>query len=150
MPAIDAEKARKDGWIEAWFAIEVLGASPEIVATSLKEHVEKLAKTENVFVHKTEFHPIEEVSNPPKPLKRGWAQIVNVTLFAKDLYTLVLAVLLYGPSAIEILSPPSKQASASEIQNIANTLSGLVHQFAAAGVGGIVLTPSGPKCGTCK
>ncbi|MEM7813748.1 MAG: hypothetical protein QW548_02510 [Candidatus Aenigmatarchaeota archaeon] len=147
--AIDAEKARKDGWIEAWFAIDVIGASPEIVEASLKEHVGKLAKMENVLVSKTEFHKIEEVKNPPKPLQRGWGQVVNVTLFAKDLYTLVMAILLYGPSAIEILSPASKQVSAGELQNIANTLSGLLHQFAAAGVGGIVLTPSGPKCGGC-
>jgi len=54
--------------------------------------------------------------------------------------------MLYGPSAIEVLSPPNKQVSAGEIQNIVNTLAGLLHQFAAAGAGGIVITPSGNKC----
>jgi len=144
----DVEKARKSGWIESWFAIEVLGGSEEIVVKSLKEHIDKLSKTEDVLVHKTEFHPVQEVKNPPKPLKRGWSQIVNVTLFTRDLYALVQTVMLYGPSAIEVLSPPNKQVSAGEIQNIVNTLAGLLHQFAAAGAGGIVITPSGNK--TCQ
>jgi hypothetical protein len=98
-----------------------------------------------VLIEKTEFHSVQEVKNPPKPLKRGWSQIVNVTLLTKDLYSLVQTVMLYGPSAIEILSPPNKQVSAGEIQNIVNTLAGLLHQFAAAGAGGIVITPSGNK-----
>jgi len=28
-----------------------------------------------------------------------------------------------------------------EVQNIANLLAGVIHQFAAAGVGGIIITP---------
>jgi hypothetical protein len=143
MPTIDVEKARKNGWIEAWFAIEVLGASTEVVDSSLKKHVEKMSREENVLIVKTEFKPTEEVKNPPKPLERGWSQVVNVTLFAKDLQTLINVVLKYGPSAIEIIAPKSKQINADEIQNIANSLAGLLHQFAAAGIGGMVITPSG-------
>jgi len=146
MAEMTVEKARKDNWIDVWFAIDVLGASQEVVVNSLKEHVDKLAKTANVLVYKTEFREVEEVKNPPKPLQRGWGQVVNVSLYAKDLYTLIYTILLYGPSAIEVLSPSTKQVSIAEIQNISNSLSGLLHQFAAAGVGGIVITPSGNKC----
>lgn len=142
MQAIDIEKARKDGWIEAWFAIETLGASPDVVEVALKTHIEKLGREADVLIVNREFKPIEEVKNPPKPLQRGWSQIANVTLLAKDLQALIRLVLMYGPSAIEILAPKSKQITVDEIQNIANSLAGLLHQFAAAGVGGIVISPS--------
>jgi len=145
MLEVSEEKARKNGWIDTWFAIEVLGGSVDIVERSLKEHIEKLAKTESICVYKTDFHPVQEVKNPPKPLKQGWTKIVNISLLVKDLYTLINTVMMYGPSAIEILSPPSKQVSASEMQNIVNTIAGLLHQFAAAGIGGIILTPKENK-----
>jgi len=149
MPTIDVEKARKDGWIEAWFAIEALGATKEVVDDSLKNHVEKMLREENVIIAKKEFKQIEEVKNPPKPLERGWSQVVNITVLAKDLQTLILLVLKYGPSAIEIVAPKSKQVNADEMQNILNSLAGLLHQFAAAGIGGLVIAPSSAGGSSC-
>lgn len=150
MQTVDAEKARKDGWIEAWFAIETLGGSSDVVETALKTHVEKLSREENILITKKDFKHIEEVKNPPKPLQRGWSQIVNITLFAKNLEALIRVVLNYGPSAVEIMSPKSKNISAEEMQNIANSLSGLLHSFAAAGVGGMVIAPSSNAAPACK
>ncbi|MFH0869021.1 MAG: hypothetical protein V1839_02225, partial [archaeon] len=89
MPQIDVEKARKDGWIEAWFAIETLGGNAEITEVALKTHVEKLSREENVIMVKKEFGKIEEVKDPPHPLERGWSQVANITLLAKDLQTLI-------------------------------------------------------------
>ncbi len=57
------------------------------------------------------------------------------------MFTLVNVVLVYGPSAIEILGPDKKEIPLEEIQNLTNLLAGVVHQFAAAGVGGIVISP---------
>ena len=54
---------------------------------------------------------------------------------------LLNAVMTYGPSAIEIVGPNKEEIDISEMQNVANTLAGVVHQFAAAGIGGIVITP---------
>ena len=148
MITIDADKARKDGWIEAWFAIEALGASADVVEAALKTHVDKLAHEEDVIVLNKEFKAVEEVKNPPKPLRSGWSQVANATLLAKDLQTLIRLVLMYGPSAIEIIGPKSKQINIGEIQNIVNSLAGLLHQFVAAGVGGLVITPDRGS-GTC-
>lgn len=151
MPTIDAEKAKKNGWIEAWISIETLGGSADIVEVSLKTHIEKLTRESDVLIEKKEFHAIEEVKNPPKPLQRGWSQIVNVTLLAKDLQTFIRIILLYGPSAIEVLGPKTKSIAADELQNIVNSLAGLLHQFAAAGVGGLVISPGAEStCKTCK
>ena len=73
--------------------------------------------------------------------QEAYSQVVELKLFAKDLPALVNTVILYGPSAIEIIGPNNKKVSAEEMQNLTNIVAGVVHQFAAAGVGGIVLTP---------
>lgn len=142
---MDIEKARKDGWIEVWFAIEALGGSKEIVEDSLKEHIDKLSHEQNVLVTKKEFKPVDEVKNPPQPLKQAWSQITNITILAKDLQSLIRVVLLYGPSAIEVMAPKSKNVPAGEIQDIVNMLAGLMHQFVAAGIGGMVITPKNTR-----
>ena len=50
----------------------------------------------------------------------------------------------YGPSSVEIIGPDKKEISVAETQDIVNLLAGVVHQFAAAGVGGIIITPDKP------
>jgi len=135
------EKRRKENWIEAWFGIEVMAIDKDVTENSLKEHVEKLAKTENVLVYDTSFKDAVHLEKPFRDIPEAWSQVVNVKLFARDLYTFLNIVYLYGPSAIEVLGPKTKDVKIDEIQNIANTLAGLVHQFASAGVGGIVISP---------
>ncbi len=137
----EIKKKRKEAWLEAWFAIEALATARETVEKALKEHVEKLEHTKDTYVYERKLSEIKQVSNPLKGVQEGFSQVAEVKLFAKNVFTMVNLVLLYGPSSIEILSPAQKEMKISEIQDMCNLLSGLMHQFAAAGVGGMVLTP---------
>lgn len=137
----EIKKKRKEEWIEAWFAIEVLGATEEIVKSSLEHHIEKLVNTKNVLAYEQKFSEIKQVENPPNNLKEAYSQIAEVKLFAKDLATFLIIVMLYGPSAIEVHGPSKKEVKISELQEIANAVSGIMHEFAAAGLGGMVITP---------
>ncbi len=137
----EIKNRRKDGWIEAWFAIEVMGATQDVVGQSLEKHVKNLEATKNVLVYEKKFHDIVKVENPPRDLKEAWSQIVELKLFAKDLATFLIVVMLYGPSSIEVIGPTKKEVKISELQEIANSVSGIVHEFAAAGMGGMVITP---------
>jgi hypothetical protein len=76
-----------------------------------------------------------------KNVEEAYSQIAKVKFFAKNLSVLISVVMTYGPSAIEILGPDKKEMKINEVQNIVNLLAGVVHQFAAAGVGGIIITP---------
>jgi hypothetical protein len=134
-------KIRKEGWIEVWFAIEAMGTSKDVTESAMAKHIEKLSKTKDIFVYEKIFRETEKVKNPPKGVKEAFSQVVEVKLFAKDLFTLINIVMVYGPSAIEILGPNKKEIKIDEIQNIANVLAGVIHQFASAGVGGIVISP---------
>ena len=55
-------------------------------------------------------------------------------------YDLINIILVYGPSAVEILEPDSINVDIAEIQNIANMISSVMHKYAAAGIGGIVIS----------
>ena len=137
----EIKKRRKHEWIEVMFSIEAMAINSDVVKSALEEHIEKLSSIKDVYVYEKEFTSIERVKNPPRDFQEAYSQIAKVKLFAKDLYILINIVLVYGPSSIEILGPNAKEIKAEEVQNILNILAGLMHQFAAAGVGGIVITP---------
>ncbi|MBI5332859.1 MAG: hypothetical protein HZB65_04755 [Candidatus Aenigmarchaeota archaeon] len=132
---------KKKGWLDVWFAFDVLGVNQEIVEQSLGNHISKLEKLSVVFIYNKEFKTAEKVETPPKGVEEAWSKVIELKLFIKSFTDLINIIYLYGPSAIEILSPNSKELKLEELQDIANTMAGLMHQFAAAGAGGIVITP---------
>ena len=137
----EIKKRRKDGWIEAWFAVETLAVDKDTTESALKNHVEKLTKAKDTFVYETKFSPADRIENPLPNVKEGHSQVVELKLFVKDIYTLINVVMLYGPSSIEILGPVKKEAKLDELQSLCNLVSGVLHQFAAQGAGGIVISP---------
>ncbi len=137
----EIKRKRKESWVEAWFAIDALATNKETVEKALKEHVGNMERAKDTYVYEKKFSEIKLSENPLKGVKEGFSQVAEIKLFAKNVFTLVNLVLLYGPSSIEVLSPNEKGMKISEIQDMCNLLSGIMHQFAAAGVGGMVLTP---------
>ena len=144
---MDQEKInefRKKQYIEVWFALEALGVNKEIVEESLKTHISKMEKIPEVHFYDKIFRDVEkleDISFLPKDITEAWSQTVEIKFFVKKFYDLINIIYVYGPSAIEILGPEAKELKINDMQDIANTLAGLMHQFAAAGVGGVVITP---------
>src|SRR3989344_8058481 len=134
------QHCRKNKWIEAWFAMEALGTKKEIVETSLKDHISKMQRYPDIFIYETDYKETENVDKDklslPEEMKEkideAWSQVVEIRLFVKKFSSLINMIYLFGPSAIEILGPDSKELKIDEIQDIANTLAGLMHQFASA------------------
>lgn len=141
----ETEKRRKDKWYELIFSIEVLAVSRELAESSLAEHVAKLENAPGIFVYEKQHYGVQEVEKPMKDVEKGFSQVVTLKLFIRDLFTTLTAIMLFGPSAVEVLGPDKKEVSVGEAQDIANNVASLVHQFAAAGAGGIVISPQKPK-----
>ncbi|MBI2971267.1 MAG: hypothetical protein HYY37_02495 [Candidatus Aenigmarchaeota archaeon] len=134
----EMDRKRKEQWIEAWFSIEAFAFGKETVEGALKDHMERLGRAKDVAVYRTSLGETVAVDVGDK---KGFSQIAEASLFAKDLFTLFNIIMVYGPSAVEILGPSRKEITIDELQTMANTLAGVVHQFAAAGAGGIVISP---------
>lgn len=137
----EIKKRQKDGWIEAWLAIEALGIGGDVVKDALEKHVGHMSKSKDVFVYEKKFSEARKIDNLSEKVKEAYSQIVETKVLFKDLYSLINVVLLYGPSSVEIIGPNSKEVRIDEMQSVCNTLASLVHQFAAAGIGGMLVTP---------
>ena len=136
-----AEECQKKGWIKAWFAIEVMARDSETAESSLRNHVESMEKAKDMFIFEKKFGDIQRIENPMRDIKEAHSQIVELTAYLKDFYTLINIVVAYGPSSIEILEPKEYKLRIDEMQSLSNVIAGLLHQFASAGVGGMVITP---------
>ena len=141
----EISKRRKEKWFDVWFSIEAVGVTEDVVKTSLEKHVQKMSSLNSIFVYEKNFLEIKKLDKPFRGVENAYSYVVDVKFFAKNLTTLMGIVMTYGPSAIEILGPDRYDISVSEAQDICNMLAGIVHQFAAAGIGGIVITPEGKK-----
>ncbi len=138
----EMRKKKKDGWIETMFSIEVLAIKEEVVRNSLSKHIDELCRVQGVFVYEKTFSDATLVKNPLKGVEEAYSQIADIRFFVKDVMTLVSLAITYGPSSIEIFGPNEKNISISELQNMMNLISGVIHQFAAAGMGGIIIAPA--------
>ena len=141
----EIKKMKKEKWLDVWFTIEALGVSEEIVKSSLEEHVEKLCRVKDVFVYEKGFKDVKKVEKPMRNIDTAYSYVASVKFFTRTLSTLLGVVLTYGPSSVEIMGQAKKEIEMGEAQEIANVLAGLVNEFAAAGVGGIVITPPDDK-----
>jgi hypothetical protein len=135
----EIEKKIKDGWLQARFAIEVLAGTKEAAKSALEKHVQAMEKEKNTIIYRKSFGDIKKILNPLPNIAEGWSNIVDVELVAKNFETLVYLVVTYGPSAIELLGPKKIAIDLGEGQAILNSLSELIHKYAAAGIGGIVI-----------
>lgn len=138
---IKVEELADQKWMRVELTFEVLGVTEAIVKKSLEDHIKKLSGIKGIFVVKKEFSKIESVENPLPNVEKAFSQVADVELMIKDLKTLIAISISYGPSSIEVLEPKKLEIGMGEIQDVANMVSGIIHQIAAAGLGGIVATP---------
>lgn len=129
------------GWMSISFIFEVLGANKEIVEKSLKQHIEKLDKIKTYFAYKKKFSEIEEQEKPLKNIEKGYSQFVEIECMIKDLTSLFVIAISYGPSSVEINKPKKMDLTAGQLQDLVNLVAGTIHKIAEAGLGGVVATP---------
>lgn len=134
------KKRIKEGWIRVGMMIEVMAVSKEAAESALKKHLEKMGNEKNMLIYKKDFKGIEEVEKPLPNIPKGFSQVVEMEMVAENYDKLVYVALNYGPSAIEILEPDKIKLDLGEAQGILNALAALVHRFAAAGGGGLLVT----------
>jgi hypothetical protein len=135
-----AEKRAKENWIKSTMIIEVLAISKEAAQSALKKHVDKMEEEENTMVLDKRFHETQEVKEPAPHIEKAYSQIVDVDFLTKDFDQLVRVVVSYAPSSIEILEPEKIRMDMGEAQGILNSIAEIIHRFAQAGLGGVMVS----------
>ena len=133
------KKKINDGWIKSWMMVEVLAVEKDAAEESLKQHIDKLRKENKTEILKADFQAAEEVDNPLPNVAKAYSQVVELELLTENFEKLMFITMNYGPSALEILEPSQIRMDMGEAQGILNSISEMIHRFAAAGVGGVVI-----------
>jgi len=136
------EKVRKklsEGWIKSSMIIEALGVTKDAVKTAMEMHVRKIGEERGIIVSKQKFHEIRKVDKPFGNIPKAYSIIVDLEVLTEKYDHLVYIAMNYGPTSIEILEPEHIKIDMGEAQGILNSVSDLVHRFAAQGIGGIVV-----------
>ncbi|HIQ49694.1 MAG TPA: hypothetical protein EYH56_00700 [Nanoarchaeota archaeon] len=131
----EIKKKIKKGYLRVWMTFEVMGTAEDIVKKAIEEHVEKFEKDNRTEVYKKEFSNVEKIQIEGKTL---FSVICEVEFLSKNFRDLINLVLIYGPSACEILEPERIEIELNEAQDILNTLGGIMHRLAER-IGGIVV-----------
>lgn len=145
---MDDEKARekagkkvKEGWIRAWMMIECMAITPKAAKSALETHVRKMGNEDRIIIYKKDFKKMSKVKKPfpNRDIEKAYSYVVEIEMVSETFEKLVYLVMNYAPSALEILEPENLRIDAGEAQGILNSLSDMVHRFAAVGVGGVVV-----------
>jgi hypothetical protein len=134
----DADEKVREGWLRSWMMFEVLAVNEKITRDSLESLMNKLDEDNRIKMYKKEFGEIRKVEKPIKNVDVGYSLTSEIEIITKNFDNLVQIVTEYGPAAIEILEPKKIDIDAGEAQGILNSISQIMHKFAAARTGGIV------------
>jgi len=134
----EADEKIEEGWLRVWMMFEVLAINEKTTRESLDILMNKLEKDNRVKMYKKEFGEMKKVEKPLPNIDYGYSLTCEIELISKKFDDLVQIVTEYGPSAIELLEPLKFSINAGEAQAVLNSISQIMHDFAAAGAGGIV------------
>ncbi|HDD45934.1 MAG TPA: hypothetical protein ENG42_00515 [Candidatus Aenigmarchaeota archaeon] len=136
----EIEKRIKDGWINSWMMIEAMAMTEAVARNALEKHIKKMENEEGVIVYEKKFGEAKRIEKPFANIKEAYSQVVELLVLTRNYDKLLYIVMNYAPSAIEILEPAEIILKVGEAQAIANSLAALIHKFAAAGAGGIIVS----------
>ncbi|MEM5804821.1 MAG: hypothetical protein QXU82_03190 [Candidatus Aenigmatarchaeota archaeon] len=140
----EAKDMVRDGWIRVWLAFEALAISEDVTKKSLESLLKKMEEDKRVRIYRKDSSEASKVENPIPGVKEGWSQVVQLEAVSKKFEDLVGFVIEFGPSSIEILEPKKLTTDIGEAQSILNSVAEMIHRFAAAGVGGVVVVHGKP------
>jgi hypothetical protein len=135
----EVKKKLKSGWIRSTMMIEAMAVNEETARSALESHVAKMEKEERILVTKKEWGEMRKVENPMKNVPEAYSFIVEMEVLTATYERLFWLVIAYGPTSIEILEPNEMKLKMGEAQSVLNSMSEIIHSFAARGVGGIVV-----------
>ena len=141
----EADEKIKQGWLRALVIFEVVAVNEEATKKAIELHLKKLENDERVKVYKKDLSEIVKVEKPTPRVDVGYSVHSEVEIIASSLDKLMQITIEYGPSAIELLEPKKMEVPLNDAQGMLNSVSQVMHQFAAAGVGGFVLVSGKQK-----
>lgn len=118
----------KKGWIRCWSAVEVMAVEKDVTEEALKEHMKKIKREKGIKIYKEKFDSAEKTGKKIKD-KDIYTQVVEFEFIVENLRKLVDFVMLYGPSALEIMEPEKIEIKMGEAQEMVNRVATVIHNI---------------------
>ncbi|MBU3904671.1 MAG: hypothetical protein KJ906_00785 [Nanoarchaeota archaeon] len=134
-----ADEKVEHGWIRVWMAFELLAGSNAKATEHMENYLKKIDEDKRIYMYKKEISDVRKIENPLKDVSVGYSIASDIEFAIKSFDDIVQFIIQFGPSAIEILEPNKLELKVGEAQGILNTISQLMHKFAASGIGGILI-----------
>ncbi len=131
------KKVRNEGWIRSAMMIEALAINRDAVKSALEKHVKSMESVKTSFIYKKEFGEIREVKKPIASIEKAYSYVVELELVSKDFESLLMLVMLYAPTSVEILEPKDLKLDIGQAQGVLVAVAELVHRFAAINIGAV-------------
>ncbi len=125
------KKVKNEGWIRSNMMIEALAINKDAVKCALEKHVKGMESIKTSFIYKKEFGEIREVKNPIVNIEKAYSYVVELELVSKDFESLLMLVMMYAPTSVEIIEPKDLKLGIGEAQAVLVSVAELVHRFAA-------------------
>ncbi len=125
------QKRIEEGWIKSWVMIEALAVSEDVAKDAIKNLVEKMEKEKGVMIFDKDLKGVKRVEDVNPKIKSAFSQVIEMSMLTPNYDKLVYMIMNYGPSAVEILEPKEIRMDQGEAQGILNSISTLIHRFAA-------------------
>jgi hypothetical protein len=132
----------KRGWVHVKMYFEVLAGDEGTAKSSLRQHIDQVKKMDTIKIVSEKFEDVVKVENPPKKFegKNVYSQVADIEMMISSPETLLYSVIFFGPSSIEIMQPREMKLRQEELQGMANSVAEIMHRYASAGAGGIVIS----------
>ena len=141
---IDSEKLIAGGWIKAWLVFDTQAVDKKLLKGLLSGLLDKIKMIKDINVLTESLTEPELIESSEKFKQKGidtvFSQVLEVEIVAKDFETLLYLVITFGPTTLEVLAPKEIKLDMRQMQNTLILVSELMHRYAAAGPGGLVLT----------
>ncbi len=145
IPKEEADEKVKKGWLRSLIIFEVVAVNEEATKKAIELHLKKLEEDDRVKIYRKEISEIVRVEKPTPRVEVGYSVHSEVELVTSSLDKLMQITIEYGPSAVELIEPRKMEIPLNDAQGMLNSVSQVMHQFAAAGVGGFVLVSGKQK-----
>ena len=133
-----ADEKVEHGWLRIFMIFEVLAGKEETASSAINKLIDRLDSDKRVKLYKKKMSEIRNVDNPMKDVAKGYSIDCEAEMVINNFDNAVQIVMEYGPSVVEVLEPSKIQMKLGEAQGALNSVSQMMHKFAAAGIGGIV------------
>lgn len=141
---VNTDKLLSNGWIKTWLVFDTQAVDKDTLKGLLSGLLDKMRRIKDIEIlsdsltEPESIEPADQFKN--KGITEVYSQILELEIIAKDFETLLYLVITFGPTTLEVLEPKSIKFDMRQMQNTLILVSELMHRYAAAGPGGMVLT----------